>query len=136
MPSQTAKHLSAGINRVVELYQRGRKTVGTVLMDNEFEPLPTSVPNLVVNTTAAKEHVPEIERRICLINKRVRGILNTLPFWRRIPRCILVELIYHVALWLNAFPMKSGVLATTWILWIAMGCCSSGTTRSQRLTNH
>ena len=69
MPSGTAKHLSAGINRVVELYQWGRKTVGTVLMDNKFEPLPTSVPNLVVNTTVAKKHVPEIELRICLINK-------------------------------------------------------------------
>lgn len=37
--------------------------------------------------------------------------LNTLPF-KKMPQLMLVELIYHVVLWLNAFPMKSGVSTT------------------------
>jgi hypothetical protein len=84
--------------------------VGTVLMDNEFKQLISLVPIIQINTTAAKEYVPEIERRICLINEQGRGILNTLPF-KKMPRLILINLIYHVVLWLNAFLLKSGVLA-------------------------
>ena len=33
-------------------------------------------------------------------------MLNTLPF-KKMPRLILIELIYHVVLWLNAFPLKN-----------------------------
>ena len=52
--------------------------------------------------------MPEVERRICLIKERGNGILNTLPF-KKMPQVILIELIYHVVLWLNAYPTKSGV---------------------------
>jgi hypothetical protein len=65
------------------------------------------MPILAVNTTAAKEHVPEVERKIRLI----KGILNTLPF-KRMPRLMLIELVYHVVLWLYAFPAKPGVSDT------------------------
>ncbi len=75
---------------------------------HEFEKLKPLVPGLNINTTAAKEHVPEIERRIRLIKERGRGILNTLPF-KKMPQIILMELVYHVVLWLNAFPSRSGI---------------------------
>ncbi len=52
--------------------------------------------------------MPEVERRICLIKECRRGIQNTLPFIK-IPQIILTRLIYHVVLWLNTFPTKSGV---------------------------
>ena len=54
---------------------------------------------------------PEVERSICLIKECGRGILNTLPF-KKMPQVILIELIYHVMLWLNAYPTKSGVSDT------------------------
>jgi hypothetical protein len=60
---------------------------------------------------AAKEHVPEVERKIRLIKESGRGILNTLPF-KRMPKLMLIKLVYHVVLWLNAFPEKSGVFET------------------------
>jgi hypothetical protein len=61
---------------------------------------------------AAKEHVPEVERKIRLIKDWGRGILNTLPF-KKMPRLImLIELVYHVVLWLNALLAKSGVSET------------------------
>ncbi len=81
------------------------------MMDNEFEKIWNLVLVLAVNTTAAKEHVPEVERCIRLIKERCRGILNTLPF-KKMPQIMLVELIYHVVLWLNAFPKKSEVSET------------------------
>jgi hypothetical protein len=55
--------------------------------------------------------LPEVERKIRLIKERGRGNLNTLPF-KRMPRLMLIELVYHVVLWLNAFPAKSGVSET------------------------
>ena len=70
--------------------------MGTVLMDNEFEKLQNLVPILTINTMAAKEHVPEVERKIWLIKERGRGILNTLQF-KKMPRLMLIELVYHVS---------------------------------------
>ena len=84
--------------------------MGMVLMDNEFEKLQNLVP-IVINTTAAKEHIPEVECKIRLIKERGRGILNILPF-NKMPRLMLIELLYHVVLWLNAFPANSGVSET------------------------
>ncbi len=107
-PSRTAKQLAAGITWMMDLYARGGFQVSTVLMDNESEKLQNLVPILAINTTAARENVPEIERKIRLIKERGRGILNTLPF-KKMPRLMLIELIYHVVLWLNAVPAKLGV---------------------------
>jgi hypothetical protein len=111
MLTRTAKQLAAGIVRVMDLYSCSGFQVGMVLTDNEFEKLWNLVPVLAVNTTAAKEHVPKVKQRIRLIKECGRGILNTIPF-KKMPQIMLVKLIYHVVLWLNAFPMKSGVLET------------------------
>ena len=48
---------------MIHLYARGGFQVGMVLMDNEFEKLKNLVPILAINTTAAKEHVPVVERK-------------------------------------------------------------------------
>jgi hypothetical protein len=83
---------------MMDLYVCRGFQVGTVLMDNKFEMLRNLMPILVINTMAAKEHVSEVERKIRLIKEWGRGILNTLPF-NRMPRLMLIELIYHVVLW-------------------------------------
>ena len=60
-PSCTAKQLAAGIRRVMDLYLRRGLHVGMVLMDSESNKLRNLVPIFIKNTTAAKEHVPEVE---------------------------------------------------------------------------
>ncbi len=80
LPVRTAKSLAARIDQIRHLYARGGFMVGTILMDNEFEKLRPLVPGININTTAAKEHVPEIEHRIRVIKERARVLLNTLPF--------------------------------------------------------
>jgi hypothetical protein len=110
-PSRTAKNLTVGITRIMALYARGGFQIGTVLMDNEFKSLQNLVPILVINTTVAKEHVPEIKQRIRLIKEHGRGTLNTLPY-KKTPQLMLIKLIYHVVLWLNVFLTKSGILQT------------------------
>jgi hypothetical protein len=48
---------------------------------------------------------------ICTIKERTRGLLAILPFehilWR-----MKIEFIYFIVLWLNAFPVKSGISST------------------------
>jgi hypothetical protein len=95
----------------MELYAKGGFQVGIVLMDNKFESLRNLVLIIAINITAAREQVPEIKCRIRLMKECGRGILNTLPY-KKIPQLMLIELIYHVVMWLNAFPMKSGVSKT------------------------
>ena len=58
--SHMAKQLVADITRVMDLYSQGGFQVEMILMDNKFKKLRSLVPLLVVNTTAAKEHVPEV----------------------------------------------------------------------------
>ena len=91
---------------MIDLYAHGLFQVGMVLTDNKFEMLKNLVPILANNTTAAKEHVPEVERKIRLIKEWGRGILNSLLF-KNMPRLMLIDLVYyHVVLWLNAFTAK------------------------------
>jgi hypothetical protein len=49
------------------------------MMDMEFEKLRDMLPNVTLDTTAAREHVREIERKIRVIKERGRGMINTLP---------------------------------------------------------
>ncbi len=47
-----------------------------------FEKLETLLPHVALNTTAAPEHVGEIERKIRVIKERLRGTFNTLPYMK------------------------------------------------------
>jgi hypothetical protein len=96
---------------MINLCACGGFQVSTVLMENEFEKLQNLVPIFAINTMVAKEHVPEVECKIRLIKEWGRGILNTLLF-KKMPRLMLIELVYHVVLWLNVFLAKSGVTET------------------------
>ena len=77
-------------------------------MNGEFEKIQTHLPNVVCNSTAAREHVVEIERKIRVVKERTPGTKATLSF-KKICRRMKIELIYFVLFWLNAFPSKTGV---------------------------
>jgi len=77
-------------------------------MDMEFQPLQDMMPNVVVNTTAADEHVAEIERRIRVVKERARATINTLPY-PKLPKRMVVKLMYFVTMWLNSFPVNGGI---------------------------
>ena len=63
---------------------------------------------LEVNTTAASEHVGEIERQIRLIKEMTRcstsDILDCDMIY--LPKQMVIHLVYNILLWLNAFPLK------------------------------
>ena len=107
---RTATSLGSLLQRIVRVYARAGFTVQSILMDNEFEKVRDHVPMLDVNTTAASEHVGDIERRVRLIKERARGIVCTLPY-TRLPRIMLIHLMHFITMWLNNFPVTNGVSA-------------------------
>jgi hypothetical protein len=92
----------------MKVYTRGGFVVQTMLMDMEFEKLVDLLPNVTINTTAAQEHVGEIERKIRVIKERARGTMNNLPY-PQLPRLMTIELMHFCVMWMNAFPVKSGI---------------------------
>ena len=70
VPVRTALNLSKHMSRVVEVYKRAGFIVRTILMDGEFEKIRPHLPTLECNTTAAKEHISEVERTIRTIKER------------------------------------------------------------------
>jgi hypothetical protein len=72
LPSRTAKFLASSVKRVVRIYGRAGFIVQTSMMDMGFEKLENMLPRITLNTTAAREHVGEIERKIRVIKKSKR----------------------------------------------------------------
>ncbi len=79
-------------------------------MDGEFEKLKNILPTVECNTTAAKEHVSKTECSIRTVKERTLGLIGTLPF-DNIPWRMKIKFAYFIVLWLNAFPVKTGVLS-------------------------
>ena len=108
LPGRTAKHIGKHLLKVFNIYHCGGYKVQTMLMDNEFNKVADELPQLIINTIAANEHVGEVEWHIPLIEKHAWGILATLSF-KSIPKIMLMHLIHCFTMWLNAFPVKLGI---------------------------
>ena len=76
------------------------------MMDREFEPVKDLVPLVEINTTAAREHVGLIERRIRVIKEKMRASGSQFLF-KNIPVMVLIHCMYTMVFWLNAFPNMS-----------------------------
>ena len=81
------------------------------MMDGEFAKLESSFDIVEINTTAAREHVGEIERSIRTIKERARSISTVLPY-TTLPKQLVIHLIYYVVMFLNAMPAKTGISET------------------------
>ena len=79
IPSRIAQQLANYLTEIVNAYTCGGFLIDLVLMDMEFEKVRYKLEIIEVNTTAAREHVPEIERQICLIKERVRCTTSDFP---------------------------------------------------------
>ena len=104
IPSRTARQLANSLRKVTHLYARGGFIVNVCLMDREFEAVKKFLPLVEVNTTAAREHVPEIESKNRRIKEKVRALSSDLVY-RWIPTLLLIHMVYFAVLWLNAFPV-------------------------------
>ena len=98
--------LSSSLKKIFRLYLRGGFVVKTLLMDMEFECLKDEFDVVTVNTTAAREHVGEIERMIRVIKERCRCVLGDLrrAGYRFFHKWIIVHCAYFVTMMINALP--------------------------------
>ena len=105
--------LEKGLLKVCGLYKRRGFVVKTCLADLEFESTRGILTKnqVILNTCAPSEHVPEIERRIRTVKERVRAVIISLPF-SRIPRPMVIHTVIFSVMWLNFFPPKGGVSTT------------------------
>jgi len=77
-------------------------------MDMEFEKLRDKLPNVTLNTTAAREHIGEIERKIQVVKERAMSTISILPY-KLLPKLVIIKLMHFCVIWMNSFPVKSGI---------------------------
>ena len=65
--THNTKHLTWHIQHALHFYSRAGFIVRTMLMNIEFEQVKTNLPTLILNTTAAKEHMDDIKQCILTI---------------------------------------------------------------------
>ena len=70
----------SGINKVITLYQPCGLTVQQINGDNEFECIREDVRPILLNITAADEHVSPVKRSIRSIKDRTRYQIQYLPY--------------------------------------------------------
>ena len=111
-PSRTKKQLARLLRRVCMVYGRGGFVVRVILMDREFEKVSDEIGLVEVNTTAAREHVGDIERSIRVKKERCRCLVSSLvrvgiKFLHK--QIVIIRMVYFVVMWLNAVPAEGGV---------------------------
>ncbi len=79
--------------------------VQTTMMDMEFDKLKDLLTHIALKTTAAREHVGEIEQKIRVIKGRASGTINTLPY-KKLPRLMVIELLHFLRDVDDFFPGK------------------------------
>ena len=104
LPSRTAKQLSSSLTKIVKVYARGGFVVRLVLMDMEFEKIKDEFDRVEVNTTAAREHVGDIERVIQFLKDRARAAMSDLHVagFVYFHKMIIVHCVYFVCMMVNA----------------------------------
>ena len=113
LTNRKAETLLEAIDNVNNLYNNRGFKIKTMLMDPEFETLKNNLMKrgIKLNTTAAKEHVPEIERQIRVIKERARARRSRLPF-DKLPKLLISDMLMDIVTWLNNFPPKGGISKT------------------------
>jgi hypothetical protein len=94
---------------VFRIYGLAKFVVQTTMMDMEFDKLKNLLAYIALNTTAAREHVGKIKQKIRVIKDRARGTINTLPY-KKLPRLMVIELLHFCMMWMNSFPVRSGIV--------------------------
>ena len=95
--------------KVVKLYALRGFVVRCVMMDMEFEAVKEHA-MVPINTTAAREHVGEIERYVRTVKERCRCIVSELPF-QYMHKLVVVRLVYFAIMMLNV-PIDNDGIST------------------------
>jgi hypothetical protein len=106
VPNSQVTTIHKCLQRVVDLYAARGVIVKLILADGELEPLCQWFPML--NTTAANEHVPDIEQYIHTVKEQTRSTY-TMLLYCHLPQIALLHLVKNAVFWLNTFLKNDGV---------------------------
>jgi hypothetical protein len=111
--SRSQPNLIKYLVKITSLYKTRGFIPKTAIMDREFECMCDDLlaHGVNLNTTAAREHIPDIERKNRVLQERARALRSTLPF-KIIPGRMIIEMLAKVVLWINVFPPSSGISNT------------------------
>ena len=76
-------------------------------MDQEFGNIDDNMDLVLVNITAAREHVTEIERGIHTVKESCCYTMSLLPN-NVIPKQVVIHLVYFAILWINSASADNG----------------------------
>jgi len=98
------------IKQVIQIYHRHSFKVQHLHGNGQFEHITKhfSDVGITINVMGRNEHVPEIEQMIRTIKERIWATVNQLPF-KTFPHRLIVEMVYNVTFWLNAFLHNYGI---------------------------
>ena len=99
-PNQTANQLACNLKQIIRLFSRALFVVHTILMDMEFDKVVPYIPVVVINTSAASEHVAEVKRHISLYGSHA---------FQKNSKHHDYQLGAFLFFWLNATPVKPGI---------------------------
>ena len=74
----------------------------------EFNKVIQEIPEVVINTITASEHVAEVERCIKVMKEPCRACTSVMLF-KKIPNIMTINLVHFCVFWLNAMPIKTGI---------------------------
>ena len=105
MVNRTKKTQLSGLTIVCKLHASRGFTFKVINADNELECLRKDLMSMLTtfNVAAANENVPRMERRFRVFKVWIRAFRRSLPYVT-MPKLVVVELMYFVVRWLNAFP--------------------------------
>ena len=77
-------------------------------MDVEFIKVIPEILQVVISTSAASEHVAEVEKQIRVIKEQCQACMVVMPFRKR-PNIMAINLVHFCVFWINAMPVNTGM---------------------------
>ena len=111
LTSQNYKSLLTSIFNVLNFYQARGFNIEHIRGDHQFDSLREALRPALLHTTAAGEHVPEVERSVQTIECDCRTTYNGLPY-KYYPSIMLKSLVRFSIRQRNLFPSVNGVSST------------------------
>ena len=63
----------------------------------------------MMNWCSKKEHFPKIKRKIQVIKEIICAFYAKLSYTKKLPKQVIIGLVYEVTKWLNLFPVSNSV---------------------------
>ena len=119
--SSRSKHnMLHELRRVLQLYHNRGFIVTNIHADSEFEYIREDIRPIELTTTAANEHVGDIERSIRTMKEGIKCIVRSLPF-KRYTKLMLNRLVTYVLRNRNQLPATDGISDRMSSLGIVLG---------------